>query len=321
MEVGGAMSGTLSVRNRGIQRLMTITAVVLSTAAFASQVAAATLIVQGSSTLNRRLFERHQAEIESDSGHELTIIPTRTMLGLIALMEGRAHLAMVSAPLKNEIATLQKAMPGLAYEKLQAHEITATRVALCVHQSNPVHKMSLDQVRQSLLGKITNWSELGGKNQPIRVVAVGGDGQHDAAVLERFTGPIASGTAELVLGVRPRGARWAEVLFSGYTRWRFGVPDILCGLKGYHMSLYRAHGRFDGTNSVGTELALAGLHGGARTFLTPIPIAPRTGVPRFGRAWRANIRILRAMLAALRMDLRSMLHSGNHEIIPPKWQT
>ena len=54
MEVGGAMSGTLSVRNRGIQRLMTITAVVLSTAAFASQVAAATLIVQGSSTLNRR---------------------------------------------------------------------------------------------------------------------------------------------------------------------------------------------------------------------------------------------------------------------------
>mgnify|MGYP003343399732 CR=1 FL=1 len=153
------------------------------------------------------------------------------------------------------------------------------------------------------------------------VVTFDADGQHDAAVLERFTGPIASGRAELVLGVRPRGARWAEVLFSGYTRWRFGVPDILCGLKGYHMSLYRAHGRFDGTNSVGTELALAGLHGGARTFLTPIPIAPRTGVPRFGRAWRANIRILRAMLAALRMDLRSMLHSGNHEIIPPKWQT
>ena len=67
-------------------------------------------------------------------------------------------------------------MPGLAYEKLQAHEITATRVALGVHQSNPVRKMSLDQVRQILLGKITNWSELGGKNQPIRVVAVGGGG-------------------------------------------------------------------------------------------------------------------------------------------------
>jgi phosphate transport system substrate-binding protein len=155
---------------------MTATALTLSAVAFTSAAVADTLIVQGSSTLNRRLFERHQAEIESASGHELTIIPSRTMLGLIALMEGRAHLAMISAPLKNEIATLQKAMPGLAYEKLQAHEITATRVGIAVHPSNPVRKASLAQIKDILTGKITNWSALGGKNLPIRITAVGGGG-------------------------------------------------------------------------------------------------------------------------------------------------
>ncbi len=35
---------------------------------------------------------------------------------------------------------------------------------------------SLDQVRQILLGKITNWAALGGEDMPIRVVLVGGGG-------------------------------------------------------------------------------------------------------------------------------------------------
>ena len=156
--------------------LTTAAALMLPLVAFASQAIADTLILQGSSTLNRRLFERHQGEIEQNSGHELTVIPSRTMLGLIALLEGRAHLAMISSPLKSEITTLQQAMPGLAYDKLQAHEITATRVGIAVHPSNPVRKASLAQLKDILTGKITNWSALGGKDQPIRVAAVGGGG-------------------------------------------------------------------------------------------------------------------------------------------------
>jgi phosphate transport system substrate-binding protein len=170
------MSWIVSMHTHWTTRLTTAAALTLSLSAFMSQAIADTLIIQGSSTLNRRLFERHQAEIEQASGHELTVIPSRTMLGLIALLEGRAHLAMISAPLKSEVATLQKAMPGLPYERLQAHEIAATRVAFGVHQSNPVRKASLEQLKGILTGKITNWSALGGKDQPIRVAAVGGGG-------------------------------------------------------------------------------------------------------------------------------------------------
>ena len=144
--------------------------------AVASQAVAESLVIHGSTTLNRRLMEPHKAAIEADAKHELTVIPNRSMRGFIALMEGRAHIAMISASLKSEINMLQKIAPGLAYDRLQAHEIMSTRISLVVHPSNPVRKASLDQIRKIVLGEITNWSMLGGKDQAIRVVLVGGGG-------------------------------------------------------------------------------------------------------------------------------------------------
>ena len=132
--------------------------------------------MQGSTTFARRLMEPHKKAIEADSKHELTLIPNKSMPGIIALMEGRAHMAMISASLKSEVDQLKKAMPGMAYDRLQAHPIFTTRIAIAVHPSNPVRKASLNQIRKVILGQISNWSELGGKDQPIRVVLVGGGG-------------------------------------------------------------------------------------------------------------------------------------------------
>ena len=134
------------------------------------------LIVQGSTTFARRLMEPHKNAIEADSKHELTLIPNKSMPGIIALMEGRAHMAMISASLRSEIDQLQKAMPGMAYSRLQSHPIFTTRIAMAVHPSNPVRKASLNQIRKVILGQISNWSDLGGKDQAIRVVLVGGGG-------------------------------------------------------------------------------------------------------------------------------------------------
>jgi phosphate transport system substrate-binding protein len=153
-----------------------IAALMLSASAVVTQAFAETLIVQGSTTFNRRLMEPSKAAIEADSKHELTVIPNKSMPGLIALMEGRAHMAMISASLDSEVEQIKKIMPGLAYDKLQVHSIVSTRIAIAEHPSNPVRKTTLNQVRKALLGQITNWSELGGKDQPIRVVLVGGGG-------------------------------------------------------------------------------------------------------------------------------------------------
>jgi phosphate transport system substrate-binding protein len=140
------------------------------------------LTIQGSTTFNRRLMEPHQAEIEAITGHQLTVIPNKSTPGLIALLEGRAHMAMISAPLETEIALVRKVMPGLPFDKLRAFEIDRTRVAFAVNRANSVRAASLDQIADIMLGKITNWNALGGPDLPIRVVLVGGGGGLTVAV-------------------------------------------------------------------------------------------------------------------------------------------
>jgi phosphate transport system substrate-binding protein len=159
-----------------VVRMATMAVSMLVATSVMSQSVAETIIIQGSTTFNRRIMEPFKGAIEADSKHELTIIPNKSVPGLIALMEGRAQIAMISASLKSEIEVLQKVMPGLAYERLQSHEISSTRVAITVHPSNGVRKATLNQIRKVLLGEITNWLELGGKDTPIRVVLVGGGG-------------------------------------------------------------------------------------------------------------------------------------------------
>jgi phosphate transport system substrate-binding protein len=170
------MRAIRTVRGKGACR-RTLAALALCCAtSVLSQALADTLIVQGSTTFNRRVFERYEAEIETTSGHQLTIIPNRTMLGVVALLEGRAHMAMLSATLDSEIRKVRKAMPGLDCSRLKSFAVSSTRVAFVMHPSNPVRKASLEQIRKILTGEITSWSALGGKDAPIRLAFVGGGG-------------------------------------------------------------------------------------------------------------------------------------------------
>jgi phosphate transport system substrate-binding protein len=149
-------------------------AVILMTAA--PSAVAETLVVQGSTTFNRRVMEPHQAAIESASGQQLTVIPNKSTPGLVALVEGRAHMAMISAPLPGEIASLQKAFPASSYDRLRAFEILSTRIAIGVNVSNTVRHASMSTIRKILLGQVKNWKELGGPDLPIRVVVADGGG-------------------------------------------------------------------------------------------------------------------------------------------------
>ena len=158
------------------RRLLLAALTLMFATAVLSEAVADPLILQGSTTFNRRIMEPYEAAIEAKSGQEITVIPNRTMLGIIALMEGRAHMAMISASLESEVGKMKKAMPGLDYDRLKAFEISSTRVAFIVNPSNSVRKTSLDQIKKLLTGEITNWAALGGKDAPIRLVIVGGGG-------------------------------------------------------------------------------------------------------------------------------------------------
>lgn len=149
--------------------------VLLALAATVTCAAAETLVLQGATTVNRRLLEPYKPAIEELARHKLTVIPNKSGIGLIALLEGRANMAMISAPLQGEIVALRKIKPGLPYEKARAFEVARTPVSIAVHPSNPVRTATRDTLRKILLGEIDNWKTLGGPDLPIRV-ALSGDG-------------------------------------------------------------------------------------------------------------------------------------------------
>jgi phosphate transport system substrate-binding protein len=173
--------GAVVIAKRAARLMLVVTMIQIVTQA-ASPAAAETLIVQGSTTFNRRIMEPFHPQIEAAAGHVLTIIPNKSTPGLIGLLEGRAHLSMISAPLRTEIEILRQTAPGAAYEKLREFNISKTQIAIGVHQSNPVRKASAETVAKILQGGIRNWRELGGPDLPIRVVLVGGGGGVTAVV-------------------------------------------------------------------------------------------------------------------------------------------
>jgi len=140
------------------------------------------LTIQGSSTFNGRLMVPHRTAIEGASGHKLTVVPTKSSDGILALFERRADLAMISASLDSEVEFLRKTNANLPFERLRSFSISRTRIAFAIHPSNPVRFVNVDTIRRVLLGEIDNWRVLGGPDLPIRVVLVAGGGGVTVAV-------------------------------------------------------------------------------------------------------------------------------------------
>jgi glycosyltransferase involved in cell wall biosynthesis len=135
------------------------------------------------------------------------------------------------------------------------------------------------------------------------IVTFDADGQLEAAAVGAGLSALDDGESQFVLGERDSGAaRISEHLFNLYTRVRFGVSDILCGLKGFRTNAVVMHRGCLETSSVNTALALALLRNGVPFTSIPVKVAPREGQSRYGGFWRANIRISRALAQAFMDD-------------------
>ena len=135
------------------------------------------------------------------------------------------------------------------------------------------------------------------------IATIDADGQHDPDLVHAFIEPFSDDAVALVLGVRSVIPRVTERLFNAFTRARFGVPDILCGLKAYRAELVRAHASELDRATIGTGLALAALRSGATARFVPVPVRPRSDSPRFGTVLSANARIGKALVLALTAEV------------------
>lgn len=84
--------------------------------------------------------------------------------GFAALQNQTVDLANASRPIKPaEKAECIKAFKNVPKE----YQVALDGLSVYVHESNPVQELTLAQLEGIFTGKITNWQEVGGKNEPI----------------------------------------------------------------------------------------------------------------------------------------------------------
>jgi phosphate transport system substrate-binding protein len=133
---------------------------------------AETLTIQGSSTFSANILTPNQAAIEALSGQSLKIVGIRSDIGLLRLLAHQAEFAVISTSLSHAVEALRANSPDLPYDKLMAFPVSQVRVAFAVNPRNSVRKVDMRLIRKVLSGEVTNWKQLGGANEPIRVAYV-----------------------------------------------------------------------------------------------------------------------------------------------------
>jgi phosphate transport system substrate-binding protein len=146
--------------------------------ALAGAAEAQTISLNGSTTVAYMLVLPNKAAIEAASGQHIVVVGNGAQRGLADLVLGRAEIAMISAPLDEEAARVNRRKPG-SFDPtvLKAYVVGESRVAFVVHPTNPVRSLPNAKLADVLSGKITNWKDVGGTDLPIMLVAAQpGDG-------------------------------------------------------------------------------------------------------------------------------------------------
>ena len=135
--------------------------------ALAGTAEAQSISLNGSTTVAYMLVLPNKATIEAASGQRIVVVGNGSQRGLSDLVAGRAEIAMISAPLEEEAARVNRRKPG-SFDPtgLKAYIVGESRVAFIVHPTNPVRSLSNAKLADILTGKITNWKDVGGADQP-----------------------------------------------------------------------------------------------------------------------------------------------------------
>jgi len=127
--------------------------------------------VHGATTVAFGLMAPQKSKIEQQASVKLELLPSSTGHGLEDLVQGRADIAMLADPLATAAAALNQKKPGLInVEDYVGRHVGDAWVQFIVHPSNPIQKLTKPQLASLYSGRIKNWSELGGADQPVLLV-------------------------------------------------------------------------------------------------------------------------------------------------------
>jgi len=120
--------------------------------------------IKGSDTmviLTQRLAEEY---MKRTPGSVLQVNGGGSGTGIAALINGSIDLAMASRPMKDE--EKQQAAKSRGAEIVE-QAVALDGLGVFVHEANPVHALTVAQLKDIFQGKTKNWKEVGGADAPI----------------------------------------------------------------------------------------------------------------------------------------------------------
>lgn len=117
----------------------------------------ATVATDGSTSMEKVIGYLSEAYMGEHGDVKVTYNPTGSGAGIQAVSEGRCDIGLSSRDLTDEeIAS-----------GLEATIVAIDGIAVIVNPENPVSNLSVDEIAAIYTGEITNWSEVGGNDNPI----------------------------------------------------------------------------------------------------------------------------------------------------------
>ncbi len=156
-----------------MNKTLRFSAISLATAMLAGGAIAETVRISGAGTVFADFVSSGKAAVEKSTGHTLQIISSNSGKGLADLSSGAADIAMVSEPMDVAGPLAEVAGTKVDPKTVQFFELKKAELVFIVHPSNPVGKLTPEQLRDILTGKIANWKEVGGKDKAIVVYGEG----------------------------------------------------------------------------------------------------------------------------------------------------
>ena len=129
------------------------------------------------------------------------------------------------------------------------------------------------------------------KNGYDGVITFDADGQLNTNYLKFFFEHLKKGY-DLVIGIRNLIPRISEKIFNFYTNEKFGISDILCGLKGYNLKTMNIK-VLNQDYYACPNIALDYIKNKKNVKKVSIKIKKRNGESKFGNSFLGNMKIFR----------------------------
>lgn len=144
---------------------------VLVSAFTCSGIAGAEVVkLHGSTTVQKRIMEPGKEALKKATGIELQLVGNGTGNGLEDLVSGKCDASMASEELADAVSSMKDASGKAATGDLKPNVITNDIIKVIINPSNPVAKLSKDQLKGLHNGTIANWKDVGGPDLPVIVI-------------------------------------------------------------------------------------------------------------------------------------------------------